>query len=675
VRNSRQDRKSACKPCEPGLWSTLTTLAVGVLIAVVLAASPEAALAQDSGAYQLNAGDRVVSGVETSVTIQAPEDAVSEDIPATLRVEGREYPLTLGTDGKATIEGVVFSALGNDVSLEVGGRQVAIDTGTGEALKEASISALPGWLSILPPIIAILLALLTKRVIPSLVIGVWAGAWFSSELTLAGIWYGLLDVIDHWVLRALVPEDGGTGHMSIMIFTMLIGAMVGIIYRNGGTQAIVDRLTVWATTRRRGEAAAGAVGTAIFFDDYSSLLVHGNAVRPMTDRLSISREKLAYIVDTSSAPIATWAFITTWIGFQVGLIADATKGISEVEGSPYAVFFTSIPYMFYPLLAFLFMWLLIATGRDWGPMARAQNRALRGDVGGTTAEQSERSGLMEKEGVERKALNAVIPIIVLLGVTIIGLFVTGSGDTLMDVIGSADSFRSLLWGSLLAVIVAVVISVTRGLLSLGESVESGIDGIKAVFDVLVILTLAWALSAVTENLQAANWLASMLGQALPAALMPAILFVIAAAIAFATGTSWGTMGILLPLAVPLTWTIMGGQGMADPGSLHILYGAVGATLAGAVWGDHTSPISDTTVLASATSHCGVVEHTNTQLPYGLLVGAVALVLGYLPAGFGVSAWLSLVIGFIALVVAVLAVFKAPEASSTGQESTSSSTGT
>ncbi len=665
------DKRTTARPGAthpPASSRTILTLATGLLIAAILAVMPRFATAQDDQPFQLDTGDQVVSGVETSVTVQGPEGLITEETAATLRVDGRDYPLTLGPDGRGTVEGVVFGALDNDVTLQVAGQPVAVDPGTGTAVLDASIPALPGWLSILPPIIAILLALLTKRVIPALVIGVWAGAWFSSELTLAGIWYGLLDVIDTWVLRALVPEDGGTGHMSIMLFTMLIGAMVGIIYRNGGTQAIVDKLTAWATNRRRGEVAAGAVGTAIFFDDYSSLLVHGNAVRPMTDRLKISREKLAYIVDTSAAPIATWAFITTWIGFQVGLIADATAGIAGVEGSPYAVFFSSIPYMFYPLLAFLFMWLLIGTGRDWGPMARAQDRALGGDVGGTTAEQSERAGLVEKEGVQRGALNAVVPIVVLLAVTIIGLFVTGSGDTLMDVIGSADSFTALLWGSMLAVIAAVVISVGRGLLSLGESVESGIDGIKAVFDVLVILTLAWALSAVTENLQAANWLASMLGEALPAALMPAILFVIAAAIAFATGTSWGTMGILLPLAVPLTWTIMGNQGLAGADYFYILYGAVGATLAGAVWGDHTSPISDTTVLASATSHCGVVEHANTQLPYGLLVGAVALVLGYLPAGFGLPAWLSLVIGLVALIVIVLFVFRVPESSTTKNQS-------
>lgn len=661
---------AANTPEGAGIYRIVTSMIAGLLILAAAAALPQLAQAQSDAAYSVSAGDPVISGVETTVSVEAPEGAVSGETDATLRVAGRDYPFTLVPGEAASVEGVVFGALGNEVTLTVAGQTVATDTGSGEAAEASAISALPGWLSILPPIIAILLALLTKRVIPALIVGVWAGAWFSSELTLAGIWYGLLDVIDNWVLRALVPADGGTGHMSIMIFTMLIGAMVGIIYRNGGTQAIVDRLTAWATNRKRGEAAAGAVGTAIFFDDYSSLLVHGNAVRPMTDRLKISREKLAYIVDTSAAPIATWALITTWIGFQVGLIADASAGIEGFGGSPYAVFFASIPYMFYPLLAFLFMWLLIATGRDWGPMARAQERALGGDVGGATSEQSDRSGLVEKEGVERKSLNAVVPILVLLGVTIAGLFVTGSGDTLMDVIGSADSFTALLWGSMLAVIVAGIISVGRGLLSLGETVESGIDGIKAVFDVLVILTLAWALSAVTENLQAANWLASMLGQALPVALMPAILFVIAAAIAFATGTSWGTMGILLPLAIPLTWTIMGNQGMASAESFYILYGAVGATLAGAVWGDHTSPISDTTVLASATSHCGVVEHTNTQLPYGLLVGAVALVLGYLPAGFGLPAWLSLIIGFAVLIAIVLVAFKLPGGSSAKQDAAS-----
>jgi Na+/H+ antiporter NhaC len=509
--------------------------------------------------------------------------------------------------------------------------------------------SIPGWFSILPPIIAIALALLTRRVIPSLVAGVWVGAWFAAEFSLYGIWAGLLEVIDTWVLHALVPPDGDSSHMMILLFTMLIGGMVGIIYRNGGAQAIVEKLTNWASNRRRGEIASAGVGTAIFFDDYASLLVTGNAVRPMTDRLKISREKLAYYVDTSSAPIATLALVTTWIGFQVGLIGDATSGLTGFEQSAYGTFLGALPYMFYPILAFIFMWMVAVSGRDFGPMARAQERALSGDVSASRGEdQGGEEGLTAKEGIPHRAINAVVPVLVLLGVTIIALFVTGEGDSIGDIIGSADSFSALLWGSLLSVIVAAALSVGTRVLSLGETVEAWLAGIKSVLEVLVILTLAWALSAVTEELQAATWLADVLGQAIPIWILPALIFVLAAAIAFATGTSWGTMGILLPLAVPLTWAILGNHGMANESGMLVLHAAVASVLAGAVWGDHTSPISDTTVLASATSHCGVVEHVNTQLPYGLVVGGIAVVLGLLPAGFGAPWWVGLVLSVAAL---------------------------
>ncbi len=513
--------------------------------------------------------------------------------------------------------------------------------------------SIPGWFSILPPVIAIALALLTRQVIPSLAAGIWVGAWFANELSLYGIWAGLLDVFDTWVLQALAPPDGDTSHMSIILFTMMIGGMVGIIYRNGGALAIVEKLTSWANTRRRGEMASAGVGTAIFFDDYASLLVTGNAVRPMTDRLRISREKLAYYVDTSSAPIATLALVTTWIGFQVGLIGDATSGLEGYDKSAYGTFLGAIPYMFYPILAFIFMWMLAITSRDFGPMARAQQYALEhGPQDARGGDHQSEEGLEAKEGIAHRAINAWLPVAVLLGVTIIALFVTGEGDSIADIIGSADSFSALLWGSLLSVLVAGILSVGQGLLSLGETVEAWLAGIRSVLTVLIILTLAWALSAVTEELNAAAFLADLLGEAIPTWILPALLFVLAAATAFATGTSWGTMGILLPLAIPLTWAILGNQGMANESGMLILHASVASVLAGAVWGDHTSPISDTTVLAAATSHCGVAEHANTQLPYGLVVGGIAIVLGLLPAGLGAPWWVGMILSIAALFAVV-----------------------
>lgn len=607
------------------------------------------ALAQDATGprFQLDLPEPVLAGIETEVTVTVLDSSVIEAEPAVvLEVGDNSYPLDFG-DGDSVAVPVTFAGADSEVRLQVNGDPASfILADRSEALNRATAQVIPGWLSILPPLVAIGLALLTRRVIPSLIAGVWIGGWFVAGLSLEGLWVGLLSVIDTWVLHALVPPDGGTGHMSIMLFTMLIGGMVGIIYKNGGTPGIVDRLSHWAKTRRRGEVVACAVGTGVFFDDYASMLVTGNAVRPITDAVKVSREKLAYIVDTTAAPVATLLLVTTWIGFQVGLIGDATQGLDGFQESPYGTFLQALPYMFYPILAVLFMWLVCVTARDFGPMAKAQRRAA--EEGRLTAQESVAEGeggdeFQPKEGIPHRALNAIIPILVLLGATIAGLFATGSGDSIMDIIGSSDSFSALLWGSLLSVIVAGALSVGQGILSLGETVEAWLIGIKAVLEVLVILTLAWAMSDLTQTLHTAAYLASLLGEALPGALMPAILFLLSAAISFAIGTSWGTMGILLPLAVPLVWTILGQQQMADAESLAILYASVAAVLGGSVWGDHASPISDTTVLSAATSRCDVVDHTNTQLPYALLVGVVSVVFGLLPAGYGIPWWIGMVV--------------------------------
>jgi Na+/H+ antiporter NhaC len=503
---------------------------------------------------------------------------------------------------------------------------------------DEAVAVSPGWLAVLPPLLAIGLALVTRQIIPSLVAGVWLGAWLLEGLTVGGILTGLLDLIGVYVVDALSNPD----HVAIIVFTLMIGGMVGIIRRNGGTDGIVGRVIAWASTPRRGQLATGGLGVAIFFDDYANTLVVGNTMRPITDRLSVSREKLAYIVDSTAAPMATIALVTTWIGFQVGLISTAVEGIG-LELSGYAVFLRSLGYAFYPVVAVLFVFAVAASGRDFGPMRKAEQRAR--DSGVALREGSNLGGsdqleddLLPPEDAPHRLVNAVLPILTLIGVTAIGLFVTGEGDTIVEVVGDGDAFAALLWGSLLSVLVAAVLSLGQRILTLGETVDAWFVGIKSVLYVLIILTLAWALAGVSEDLGTGEYLASTLGEALPVALLPTILFVIAAAVAFATGTSWGTMGILTPLAIPLAWTVLDANGLADPAGHPILFASVSTILAGAVWGDHCSPISDTTVISSLASQCDVIDHVRTQLPYALFVGAVAIVLGLLPVGFGLPWW-------------------------------------
>ncbi|HSS64318.1 MAG TPA: Na+/H+ antiporter NhaC family protein, partial [Gammaproteobacteria bacterium] len=386
----------------------------------------------------------------------------------------------------------------------------------------------------------------------------------------------------------------------------MIGGMVGIITRNGGMASIVRIIVNRARSAIGGQIAVWGMGIMIFFDDYSNTLVVGNTARPVTDHLRISREKLAYIVDSTAAPVVCIALITTWIGYEVGLIGEAIRTIPELNEPPYTVFLKSIPYSFYPILAFLFVLAVAATGRDFGPMYKAEVRARQGQVSPVETDDTaaaESDQLEPKPDVPLRAFNAFIPLSVLIGSLLAGLYFTGEGETLTDIIGSANAYRAMLWASLLGAVTAAIMTTAQGILSGHETVNAWFGGVRAMLFAMIILVLAWALSAITVELNTANYLVSVLAGTLSPALVPAIVFVLSAVTAFTTGTSWGTLGILMPLVVPLTWAVLGANGMTDEAHMHILYSAIACNLAGAVWGDHCSPISDTTVLSSMASGC------------------------------------------------------------------------
>jgi Na+/H+ antiporter NhaC len=510
-----------------------------------------------------------------------------------------------------------------------------------------------GWVSVLPPLIAIGLALLLRQVIPALFVGIWVGAWAITGFTASGLLSSLTATADTFVRDAIAEPD----HASVVLFTLLVGGMVGVISRNGGMLGIVERIVGFASSARRAMAATVAMGLAIFFDDYANTLVVGNTMRPITDRLRVSREKLAYLVDSTAAPVACIALITTWVGYEVGLIRDAIADLPGLDLNAYIVFLHSIAYSFYPLLALTLVFAVVATGRDFGPMARAESRArTEGRVAPPTAA-SERTAddmadVQPSDGVTCRARNALLPIATLVGGVVGGMFITGEGETLRAVIGSADPYKALIWGSLAGSLIAIALSTLQRTLTLTDAVTAWFSGARAMLLAIIILVLAWALSGVTDVLGTADFLVSLLGDRLHPGLIPALVFVVAAATAFATGSSWGTMGILLPLTVPLTWALMQGAGMAGGEHMGILYATVAAVMGGAVWGDHCSPISDTTILSSMASQCDHIEHVRTQLPYALTAGLAALLLCFLPAGFGMPWWLCLAAG-AAVVVGLL----------------------
>jgi Na+/H+ antiporter NhaC len=520
----------------------------------------------------------------------------------------------------------------------------------GEHVEEIRPTFAPGWFSLLPPLVAIGLALLFKEVIMALFAGVWLGALAVAGFNpVSAVWR----TIDTFAVPALADMDGG--HTQIIVFSLLLGGMVGVISKNGGTLGTVEAVSPFARTPRRGKLATWMAGLAIFFDDYANTLIVGNTMRPITDRLKISREKLAYLVDSTAAPVAALIPISTWVGYEISLIndglriaaeqnaADAALSSSLLEASPFAVFIHTIPFLFYPLLALFFVFLTSIMDRDWGPMAQAEQRAARGAglfrEGAMLA--TDTSALMEepKPGTPRRWWNAAIPVLTVILVVLVGLYATGRAGAgpdanLMDVFGAADPFATLLWGSLAGCLVAMALSVIQRILTAREAVEAWLSGLRAMVIAMVILVLAWSLGSVTEELGTAEYLAQVLSDALPLQIFPVLVFATAAATAFATGTSWGTMAILLPLVIPLTVSLGGGAAFDGGEHYSILLGVISSVLAGAIFGDHCSPISDTTVLSSMASACDHVDHVRTQLPYALLVAGIGMVLGDLGTAYG-----------------------------------------
>jgi Na+/H+ antiporter NhaC len=554
--------------------------------------------------------------------------------PVELTLNAKTYHVIADTDGLASFSGISIGSTGT----------VSIKVLAGDESASSELRVILGWVSLLPAVMAIVIALALRNVIPALLLGLWLGATALQSFTLKGAGVGLLDTFQVFVRGALSDAD----RASIILFTLMIGGMVGIITRNGGMASIVLAIVSRAKTAVSGQVAVWLMGLMIFFDDYSNTLVVGNTARSLTDHLKISREKLAYIVDSTAAPVACIALITTWVGYQIGLIDQALgtiDGLSDMQA--YTVFIQSLPYSFYPILAIAFVLMVAATGRDFGPMYTAEVRARNGQVKPVSKEDLpalEGDDLKPKDNIPLRAFNGFLPIIVLIVALAVSLVMLGDGSTLTEIFASTDPYRAMMYASFVGVLVAAALTIGQGILSVHETIDAWYGGLRATMFGMIILVLAWSLSDVTAALGTAKYLVTMFADSIPVALIPAIAFVLAAITAFTTGTSWGTMAILMPLVIPLSWAVMVVHGIADLTGMHILYSSVACCLAGAVWGDHCSPISDTTVLSSIASGCDHVEHVRTQLPYALLVGVVALLIGTIPGGFGFPPWMSLIIG-------------------------------
>ena len=484
-----------------------------------------------------------------------------------------------------------------------------------------------GFFALSPAILAVVLALWTRHVILSLGASVWLGATLvvgGNPIT------GLVHAVDPFLLDAIADRD----HVKVTVFSLLVAATVGVMGAGGGTKALVGLFVKLAKTRRSGMLASWIAGLMVFFDDYANCLIVGSSMRGLADRLGISREKLAYIVDSTAAPIASIALVSTWVGYEVGLMKDGLEAAGQTMDA-YAFFVEGIGYRSYCIFTIFFVGAIALTGRDFGPMRQAEARA-QAELGEGSAGELD-TGL-------GKVLLGIVPIAVLIGVTFGKLWIDGSeglpaGAKLFEVLGNADGYDAMLQASLSSTVVAVLIASAFRLLTPMAALDAAMKGMTQLFEALCVLFLAWSLGSAMGALNAADVLVAALGDALNPAWLPTLTFVVASATAFATGTSFGTMGILIPLVLPLSF------GISDDMVIHLA--SSGAVLAGACWGDHCSPISDTTVLSSAGADCDHVEHVRTQLPYALACGAIAIVFGTVPAGFGVTLWLTIPAGIAA----------------------------
>ena len=546
------------------------------------------------------------------------------------------------------------SAHFNQISLSESG-DVSIQLVQSEqSVHQFNRKVIPGWVSILPPLIAIILAFISRSVIPSLFAAIWFGVWSLSGFSIIKLVPALLDSFYHYTLNTMIDRD----HAILILFTLMLGGMVGIIYRNGGMHGIIQQLIKKADTPKKGQIAIWLFGIIIFFDDYSNTLIVGNTSRLLCDKLKISRQKLAYLVDSTSAPVATIAIITTWIGFQVGIIADALSGLDGLNESAYMLFIHSIPYSFYPFLAIILVGLVVISGKDFGPMVQAEERARAGIKYTPNMEELEPDAgadsdeLFVKQNINLRARNAVIPIAVLVLSMFYFIFTSGDGDTIKDIIGSSDTFGALMHSTLLSALVAAGLSIGQGILNVNETLDAWFSGLKFMLMGLLVLLLAWALADISKDLHTADYIVSTLGDTIPMSILPAVVFIIAAAIAFGSGSSWGVMAILMPLVIPLTWAVMKNDGGATPENMHIMYSTIACVLTGSVWADHCSPISDTTILTSMASGCELMDHVRTQMPYAVSAGLAALLLGTLPAGFGFPWWALLLLGIGSQVIVI-----------------------
>lgn len=486
--------------------------------------------------------------------------------------------------------------------------------------------------ALVPPIVAIVLALITKEVYSSLFIGILVGGLFYSNFSFEG-------TVTHIFNDGFVSVLSDSYNVGILIFLVILGAMVSLMNRGGGSAAFGHFAKEKIKTRTGAQLATIALGVLIFIDDYFNCLTVGSVMKPVTDEHKVSRAKLAYLIDATAAPICIIAPISSW--------AAAVSGFVEGEDG-FSIFIKAIPYNYYALLTIIMMIALVLLKVDFGSMKTHEANALKGDLF-TTSNQAAGNEDTAPVNSKGKVIDLVIPIITLIICCVIGMIYTGgffAGENFVTAFSNSDASVGLALGSIFAMIITIVIYLIRRVLTFSECMECLPAGFKAMVPAILILTFAWTLKAMTDSLGAAVFVASAMEQSATGLMnfLPAIIFLVGCFLAFSTGTSWGTFGILIPIVVAVFAN-------SNPQLMII---SISACMAGAVCGDHCSPISDTTIMASAGAQCNHVNHVTTQLPYALLAAGISF-FTYLVAGFVQNPWVPLPIGIILLLLCLFGI--------------------
>lgn len=499
--------------------------------------------------------------------------------------------------------------------------------------------------SLIPPVVAIVLALITKEVYSSLFLGILVGALLYSGGNFEG-------TVNHIFSGGMISVLSSSSNVGILVFLVILGTMVCLMNRAGGSAAFGRWAGKHIKTRVGAELATILLGVLIFIDDYFNCLTVGSVMRPVTDSHNVSRAKLAYLIDATAAPICIIAPISSW--------AAAVTGFVKGEDG-FSIFIRAIPYNYYAILTVIMMVTLVLAKEDYGPMKAHEKNAIEGDLfttGDRPFENTSENAIYNKG----KVIDLVFPILSLIVCCVIGMIYSGgffSGTGFVEAFSESDASVGLMLGSFFAMVITIVFYVVRKVLRFSDSMACIPEGFKAMVPAILILTFAWTLKAMTDSLGAAPFVASVMNSAAGGLmnLLPAIIFLVGCFLAFATGTSWGTFGILIPIVVAVF------QGTNE--TMMII--SISACMAGAVCGDHCSPISDTTIMASAGAQCNHVNHVSTQLPYAMTVAAVSCIT-YVIAGILQNAVICLVIG-IALQIGVLLAIKAITKDHTGRVKT------